>query len=54
MKSFHSVIKRLFSKRKKYEKRVYGRERYKYLTEGEKQRLLKYRKNILKYELLHK
>ena len=41
---------KIFLKRKKKKKQQYGRERYKNLSEDEKQRLVEYTKYIIKYE----
>ena len=41
---------RVFLKKKKKKKRQYGRERYKYLPEDEKQKLVEYRKKVLQNE----
>ena len=41
---------KIFLKKKKNKKRQYGRDRYRYLTEDEKQRLAEYRKNYSKME----
>ena len=41
---------KVFLRKKKEKKQQYGRERYKNLSEDEKQNLAEYRKNIIEWE----